>query len=124
MDARCDPVLLMAASGSSRVGFVLFLAIAGLWAALASTTGWPAQAAIRTSSGASGLVAFNKEPKGSKDASDMRNLEVWLEKADGTNKRLLAHGANPLVSPSGRWVAVDTVRGAAIYAASGKRPRF
>ncbi len=53
----------------------------------------------------------------------MGNLEVWLEKSDGTDKRLLAHGANPLVSSSGRWVAVDTGRGAAIYAASGRRQR-
>ena len=113
----------MAASGSPRVGFVLFLLVAGPVAALASGAGWPARATVRTSPEASGLVAFNKEPKGYNDASGIGNLEVWLEKSDGTDKRLLAHGASPLVSPSGRWVAVDTGRAAAIYAASGRRQR-
>jgi Tol biopolymer transport system component len=121
--AWCDAVLLMAASGSPRVGFVLFLLVAGPVAASASAAGWPAQATMSTSPEASRLVAFNKEPKGSKGASGPGRLEVWLEKSDGTDKRLLAHGASPLVSPSGRWVAVDTVRGATIYAASGRKQR-
>jgi hypothetical protein len=111
------------ASGSPRVRVVLFLLVSGTVTAFASAAGWSAEAAGRTSPEASGLVAFNMEPKGSKGASDMRDLEVWLEKSDGTDKRLLAHGADPLVSPSGRWVAVDTVRGAAIYSAAGRRQR-
>src|SRR6476620_10719191 len=106
-----------------RVCFVLFLLVAGPVTAFASAAGWPARAPRGTSPEASGLVAFNKEPKGAKGASDKGGLEVWLEKSDGIEKRLLGHGADPLVSPSGRWVAVDTPRGAAIYSAAGRRQR-
>jgi len=123
MDVWCDAVLLMAASGSPRVGFVLLLLAVGLVAAVAPAAGWPAQETMRTAREASGLVAFNKKPKGFKADSGIESLEVWLEKSDGTDKRLLVHGASPLVSPSGRWVAVDTGRAAAIYAASGRRKR-
>ena len=50
------------------------------------------------------VVAFNRTPPGSKGVSNNDDLEVWLANADGTGKRLLTHGAGPLVSPSGRWV--------------------